>query len=93
MRAARVAARLAQQAAEALAGERLLGRLAAAEGGPQLVVDAPVGRDAGRGARQAEGAQGLPQGRALGLLEVEQRVVDVEQDDAQAGQAATWRGR
>ncbi len=91
--AARVAPGLPQQAAEALAREGRLRRLAAAEGGPQLGVDALVGGDAGRRARQAEGAQGLPQGRALGLVEVEQRVIDVEQDDAQAGQGATWRGR
>jgi hypothetical protein len=84
----------AQEAAEALGGELLLGRLPAAEGGPQLVVDALVGRDRRRRAGEAPGREGLAQGASLGAVEVEEGVVDVEEDGAEAGQAAaTWRGR
>jgi len=81
-----------QQPPEALARERLLRDLAAAERRPQLGVDPLVGGERGGGTGQAEGAEGLAQRRSLGLVEVEQRVVDVEQDGAEAGQA-TWRGR
>jgi hypothetical protein len=84
---------LAQQAAEALLRERGLRDLPAAERGPQLVVDALVRRERRAGARQAERFEGLAQGRALGLVEVEQRPVDVEEDGAEAGQGPTWRGR
>ena len=90
--AALVSAQVLQEPTEALPGERRLRGLAAAERGPQLRVDALVGVAGGGGTRQAEGPEGLLQGRALGLVEVEKRVVDVEQDGAQAGQA-TWRGR
>jgi hypothetical protein len=88
-----IASDLAEQAAEALAGERGLGDLAAAEGGPEVVVDALVGGDRGGGTGKAEGAERLPERGALGLVEVEERVVDVEEDGAEAVQAATWRGR
>jgi hypothetical protein len=45
-------------------------------------------------AGETEGEEGLPEGGALGTVEVEERVVDVEEDGAEAGQAAaTWRGR
>jgi hypothetical protein len=81
-----------QEPTETLAGEGRLGDLAAAERGPELRVDALVRVDGGRGTRQAEGPKGLLQGDALGLVEVEKGVVDVEQDGAEAGQA-TWRGR
>jgi hypothetical protein len=92
-RSPRVAADRQQQAPEAFARERRLRRLAAPEGGPQLGVDALVGGD-GRGrARQAEPEEGLPEGRSLGLVEIEKRVVDVEEDGAEAVQAVTWRGR
>jgi hypothetical protein len=91
--AARVAADLTEQAPEALPGEGGLGDLPAAVGGPQLVVDAPVGGNGRAGAAEAKRDQGLAQRRPLGPVEVEERVVDVEEDGAQAGQAATWRGR
>ena len=91
--APRVAPDLAQQAAEALAGEGGLGDLAAAEGRPQLVVDVLVGGDGCGGAAEAERAKRLPQRRALGLVEVEERVIDVEEYGVEAVQAATWRGR
>ena len=89
----RIAADLPQQAAEALLRERGLSDLAAAERGPQLVVDALVRRVRRARTRQAERVEGLTQGRALGLVEVEQRPVDVEEDGAEAGQGPTWRGR
>ena len=88
-----IAPDLEQQAAEALAGERGLADLAAAEGGPEVVVDALVGGDRRRAAAEAEGEEGLAERRSLGLVEVEQRVIDVEEDGAEGGQAATWRGR
>jgi hypothetical protein len=90
---ARVAADLAEEAAEALAGERGLGDLAAAVGRPQVVVDALVGGDSRGRAAQPEGQQRFAERRPLGPVEVEQRVVDVEEDGAKAVQAATWRGR
>jgi hypothetical protein len=92
-RLARVGADRGEQPVEALARERGLRRLAAPEGRPQLVVDALVGGDGGRRARQAEPEEGLPEGRSLGPVEVEKGVVDVEEDGAEAVQAATWRGR
>jgi hypothetical protein len=82
---------MAQQLSEALARERLLGDLAAAEGRPQRRVDLLVRAQRGRGARQAEGTEGLPERLPLGPVEVEQRVVDVEEDGSEAGQA-TSRG-
>ena len=88
-----IAPDLAEQAAEALAGERGLADLAAAEGGPEVVVDALVGGDRRRRAAEAEGEEGLAERRSLGLVEVEERVIDVEEDGAEGGQAATWRGR
>jgi hypothetical protein len=88
-----VAPDLAEQAAEALAGESGLADLAAAEGGPEVEVDALVGGDRRRGAAEAEGEEGLAERRSLGLVEVEQRVIDVEEDGAEGGQAATWRGK
>jgi hypothetical protein len=91
--AARVAPDLAEQAPEALAGEGGLGDLAPPVGRPQVLVDALVGGDGRAGAAEAEGAQGLAEGRTLGPVEVQERVVDVEEDGAEAGQAATWRGR
>jgi len=53
------------------------------------VVDALVRRERRAGAGQAERLEGLAQGRALGLVEVEQRAVDVEEDGAEAGQGPT----
>jgi hypothetical protein len=88
-----IASDLAEQAAEALAGERGLGDLAAAEGGPEVVVDALVGGDRRGGAAEAEGEEGFAERGALGLVEIEKGVIDVEEDGAEAGQAATWRGR
>jgi hypothetical protein len=57
------------------------------------VVDALVGGERRAGARQPERIKRLTQGGALGLVEVEQRAVDVEEDGAKAGQGPTWRGR
>jgi hypothetical protein len=88
----RVAAKVLQQAAETLAGEGRLRDLAAPERCPQLRVDALVRGDRGTWAGQPEGREGQLEGRALGLVEVEEGVVDVEEDGAEAGQA-TWRGR
>ncbi|HSD66637.1 MAG TPA: hypothetical protein VLF95_08040, partial [Vicinamibacteria bacterium] len=89
----RVAPDLAEQAAEALAGERGLADLAPPEGGPQVVVDALVGGDRRRRAGEPEGEEGLAERPALGTVEVQESVIDVEEDGAEAGQAATWRGR
>jgi hypothetical protein len=91
-RAPPVRADVAQQAAETLAREGPLGDLVPPEGSPQLGVDPLVGRQRGRRTRQAEREQGLLQGRALGPVEIEQRVVDVEENGAGTGQA-TSRGR
>ena len=88
-----IAPDLAEEAAEALASERGLADLAAAEGGPEVVVDPLVGGDRRRRAAEAEGEEGLAERRSLGLVEVEERVIDVEEDGAEGGQAATWRGR
>jgi hypothetical protein len=88
-----VAPDLAEETAEALPGERWLADLAAAEGGPEVVVDALVGGDGGGGAGKAEGEEGFAERGALGLVEIEERVIDVEEDGAEAVQAATWRGR
>jgi hypothetical protein len=88
-----VAPDLAEQAAEALAGERGLGDLAAAVGRPQVLVDAPVGGDRRGRAAEAERPEGRAKRRPLGPVEVQERVVDVEEDGAEAVQAATWRGR
>jgi hypothetical protein len=88
-----VAPDLAEEAAEALAGESGLADLAAAEGGPEVVVDALVGGDRRGGAGMAEGEEGFAERSALGLVEIEERVIDVEEDGAEAVQAATWRGR
>jgi hypothetical protein len=88
-----VAPDLAEEAAEALAGECFLADLAAAEGGPEVVVDALVGGDGRGGAGEAEGEEGFAERYALGPVEIEEGVVDVEEDGAEAVQAATWRGR
>jgi len=88
-----IAPDLAQEPAEALAGEGGLGRLAAAERRPQVVVDAAVGDDGGGRAPEPERAKGLPQRGALGPVEVEERVIDVEEYGGEAVQAATWRDR
>jgi hypothetical protein len=88
-----VAPDLAEQAAEALAGERALADLAAAEGRPEIVVDALVGGQGGPGTGEAEGEQRLAKRPALGLVEIEERVIDVEEDGSGTVQAATWPGR
>ena len=88
-----VAPDLAEEAAEALAGERGLGGLAAAIGRPQVVVDAAVRGDGRRGAAQPEGQKRLAEGRPLGPVEVQERAVEVEEDGAETVQAATWPGR
>jgi hypothetical protein len=82
-----------EQSAKALAGEGGLADLPAAEGGPEVVVDALVGGDRREGARKAEGEEGFAERRALGPVEVEESVIDVEEDGAEAFQAATSRGR
>ena len=91
--AASVASDLPQQPSEALAGEGGLGDLAPAEGGPQVVVDPPVGGEGGPGTGKTEGSEGVPEGRTLGLVEIQEGVVDVEEDGAETVQATTWPGR
>jgi hypothetical protein len=92
-RAPGIASDLAQQASEALAGERGLGDLAAPEGRPEVVVDALVGGDRGGGTGEAEREKSLAQRRALGLVEIEKGVVDVEENGLETVQGPTWRGR
>jgi len=93
-RAPGVAADGEEEAAEAFGGERVLGDLAAAVSGPERVVDPLVRRDRRGRAREAQGREGLAQCEALGPVEVEEGVVDVEENGAEAGQTAvTWRGR
>jgi hypothetical protein len=82
-----------EQAAEALGGEGLLAGLPPAKGGPQLVVDPPVQGDGRAGAGEPEGREGRAQGVSLGPVEIEERVIDVEEDGAESAQEATWRGR
>ena len=66
---------------------------------PEDVVDPPVGGEGPGRAREAEAGEGGAEGRALGPVEVEQGMVDVEEDGAETAQAglgkggATWRGR
>jgi hypothetical protein len=88
-----VAPDLPEQAAEALAGERGLADLTAAVGRPEVGVDALVRGDRRPGAGQSEGEEGLAECGALGPVEIQERVIDVEEDGAEAVQAATWRGR
>jgi len=88
-----IAPDLAQQASEALAGERGLGDLAAPEGRPEVVVDPLVGGDRGGGTGEAEREKSLAQRRALGLVEIEKGVVDVEENGLETVQGPTWRGR
>jgi hypothetical protein len=88
-----IALDLAQQAAEALAGERGLGDLASAESRPEVVVDALVGGDRGRGAGEAEREKSLSKRRALGLVEIEKGVIDVEENGLETVQGPTWRDR
>ena len=90
--AAGVAPGLAEEPAEAFPGEGGLGDLASAEGSPQRVVDPPVRGDRGGGAGEAERREGLAEGRSLGPVEIEESVIDVEEDGAEAVQATTWRG-
>jgi hypothetical protein len=92
-RATGIPSDLAQQASEALAGERRLGDLAAPEGRPDVVVDALVGGDRGGGTGEAEREKGFAQRRALGLVEIEKGVVDVEENGLETVQGPTWRGR
>jgi hypothetical protein len=83
---------LSEQAPEALARELGLGGLAAAIGRPKLVVDPAVHGDRRGRAAEAEGQEGLAEGRALGPVEVQERAVEVEEDGAETVQAATWPG-
>jgi hypothetical protein len=57
------------------------------------VVDALVGGDGGGRAGEPEREEGPLQGRALGPIEVEQGVIDVEEYGAEMVQGPTWRGR
>jgi hypothetical protein len=88
-----IAPDLTQQAAEALAGERGLGDLAPPERRPEVVVDALVDGECRWGAGEAEREEGLAQGRALRLVEVEKGVIGVEENGLETVQGPTWRGR
>jgi hypothetical protein len=87
-----VASRRHEQAPEALTRQVLLGRLAPAKGRPQIVVDPTVRGDGRRRARQTQLGEGPTERGALGLVEVEQGVVDVEEYGVEAAQEATWPG-
>ena len=92
-RPARVSVEMAQQQPEALDGQHRRRDLSAPVALPEFVVDGAVRRqDAGR-VREALLAQGRRQGQALGPVEVEKRMVGVEEDGSRARQAATWRGK
>jgi len=88
-----IAPDLAQQASEALAGERGLGDLAPAESRPDVEVDALVGGDRGGGTGEAEREESLPERRALRLVEIEKCVSEVEENGLETVQGPTWRGR
>ena len=81
-----IPARLAQQPAKALAGERGLRDLAAAVGRPQLRVDPDVGEVRFPGAGKPDVGERLAERDALRAVEVEQRAVEVEEDGAEPGQ-------
>ena len=88
-----VAPDLAQQPPESLARERRLRDLAAPVGGPEVVVDPLVRGDRRRGAGEAQPREGLPERRALRLVEIEEGVIDVEENGLETVQGPTWRGR
>jgi len=81
-----ISARLAQEAAKALAGERGLRDLAATVGRPQRRVDPDVGEVRFPGAGKPDVGERLAERDALRAVEVEQRAVEVEQDGAEPGQ-------
>ena len=82
----RVPLEMDEELAEALVGQVGLADRPAAVLLPERVVDPPVGgQDAGR-EREAEVGEGGAEGGPLGAVEVEERVIDVEEDGAEAGQ-------
>jgi len=90
----RAFAQVGKEEAEALAGQVGLRDLAPPVLLPQDVVEASVlHEDRGREG-QPEVRQGCPQGRALGAVEVQERVVEVEKDGSRPSQGEpTWRDR
>jgi hypothetical protein len=84
---------VAEEPSEALVGECFLRDPAAPILGPQLVVDAAVGEEDGRGEREVEAGEGGPERQALGAVEIEERVVEIEEDGAEAGQGLVRAAR
>jgi len=83
---ARVPPQMDQELAETLPCEVGLADRAAAVLLPERVVDPPIGgQDPGR-ERESEIVEGGPEGGPLRAVEVEEGVVDVEEDGAEAGQ-------
>jgi hypothetical protein len=83
-----------EQLPEALDGELGLAELLAPVALPERLVDrAEVAEDAERPG-QATGQQGRAQRRPLGPVEIEKRLVGVEENGAKPRQGGTtWRGR
>jgi hypothetical protein len=88
-----IGAEVAQEAAEALGGERSLRDPSAAVEIPELVVDPAVGEQRGRRERKGEVGKGPAERDALRAVEVEERVVEVEEDGAEAGQGLVGAAR
>jgi hypothetical protein len=85
-RPARRTVQMDDELAEPLASQGRLGDRAAPVLLPERVVDPAIGgEDSGREG-EAEVAERRAEGRSLGPVEVEQRLVDVEENGAEAGQ-------
>jgi hypothetical protein len=82
-----------QQATEALHGQGRAVELAAPEALPQLVVDRAERKVCARRTGQAEPGERLRQGDPLRPVEVEQRVVGVEEDGARPRQGRGYLAR
>lgn len=93
-RPARTLAERGQQLAEALHRHVPARDLALGVAPPEQPVDRSVTVEGAAPVAQPESAKGRAQGSPLGAVEVEQRIVEVQQDGADAGQRGpTWRGR
>jgi hypothetical protein len=84
---------VSEEPAEALDRERLLRDAPAAVLRPELVVDAPVGKERRGREGEREAGERAPKRRALGAVEVEEGVVEVEEDGAEAGQGLVRAAR